>query len=167
MTIRRKVGRRGWRSQKGAEYGAWEYVSAYNLVSHSRAQALGQVAIDGTDSHGKWPVPSPGPPDSLVEDRPLCRDRTSASQTLTVADRPAAPSFIIRLLIRARHPLVQRREAPTSERTHTCRANINARQERMKSRERIIRRRKIILNLRQDRSETLGCLLMTCSTILV
>lgn len=95
VTIWRKVGRRGWRSRKGGGIrGKGVYVSAYNPVSHSRAQALGQVAIDGTSSLGKWPVPSPGPPDSLVEDRPLCRDRTSASQTLAVpAGQPLHPSL--------------------------------------------------------------------------
>lgn len=83
------------RSRKGGGIrGKGVYVSAYNPVSHSRAQALGQVAIDGTSSLGKWPVPSPGPPDSLVEDRPLCRDRTSASQTLAVpTGQPLHPSL--------------------------------------------------------------------------
>jgi len=61
------------RERRELEYGTREYVSAYNLVSHSRIQALGQVAIDGTAaSRGKWPVPLP---DSLAEDRPLCRDQ--------------------------------------------------------------------------------------------
>lgn len=124
MTIRRKVGRRGWRSRKGVEYGAREYVSAYNLVSHSRAQALGQVAIDGTGSHGKWPAPSPGLPDSLVEDRPLCRDRTSASQTLTVpTGRLLHPSLSGSSFVLA---ILSSRENPASERTHVPRKHKRA-----------------------------------------
>lgn len=124
LTIRRKIGRRGWRSREGVGVRgtAREYVSAYNLVSHSRAQALGQVAIDGTGSRGKWPVPSPGPPDSLVEDRPLCWDRTSAPQTLTVpAGQPLHPSLSSSLFVPA---ILSSGDNPTSEKS-TCRANVN------------------------------------------
>jgi len=109
-----------------------EYVSAYNLVSHSRAEALGQVAIDGTGSHGKWPVLSPGPPDSLVEDRPLCWDWTSASQTLAVlADQPFHPSLSSSFVL----AILSGEDNPTSEKS-TCSANVN---ESRKPGERIIR----------------------------
>lgn len=113
------------------------------FLTHAPRHSARYSAIDGTGSHGKWPAPSPGPPDSLVEDRPLCRDRTSASQTLTGRS-------ILHYLAPHSCPPSCRAERIPQVTEPTCRANINARQERMKPPERIIRRREIILNPRQN-----------------
>jgi len=77
------------RKEREVEYGAREYVSAYNLVSHSRVQALGQVAIDGTAA----PAGS-GPFRCRIASQKTDHSagtKTSASQT--PASRPLHPSL--------------------------------------------------------------------------